>query len=365
LNDDRQTFDDELDVERAKVRDARRLLGARERDARAFVSEPTTTTSTMHTRTMMKTVAEDAVATDAAVPTDADLMVLFDKVPEMNNNVWDDVFAQHNIGGMARETHEQFQEQHRGQCAGEHVGEHFPAQPQADEFEEKFDPRAHARGVVARMGAATKPRSLRVVKPRLKIEDLPSQPVPVAKARSSQYNGVCRHAKSGRFEAHVWLRESRRQVYLGGHVEEEFAAEAFDIIVLKLARMGSRSKSGSRPLKMNFPESRYANLIGYIDSVSLDELIMEVRRHSEGFARSSSGYRGVTRHANSKFEARLGVPRSHHMYLGLFDSAEKAAVAYDNALVRVRGRKASTNFPLYNYTEAIAYYERTQRIAQR
>ena len=67
-------------------------------------------------------------------------------------------------------------------------------------------------------------------------------------------------------------------------MEEEFAAEAFDIIVLKLSRMGDRSRTGSRPLKMNFPESRYADLIDFIDSLTLDELIMEVRRHSEGFA---------------------------------------------------------------------------------
>ena len=140
---------------------------------------------------------------------------------------------------------------------------------------------------------------------------------------------MCRHAKSGRYEAHVWLRESRRQVYLGGHLEEEFAAEAFDIIVLKLARIGDRSRTGTRPLKMNFPESRYANLIGFIDSLTLDELIMEVRRHSEGFARGNSGYRGVTQHSPKKFEARLGVPpQSKHVYLGLYDSAEKLSLIH-------------------------------------
>ena len=318
-----------------------------------------TTTLKMQTRTRARTETEDAVRADAAVPSDADLMVLFDKVPELNHSVWDDVFAQHNIAGASRDAHVHFPGHHRSQNAGEHVDEHFPGHVRAGEYEEKYVPPANARGVAARLGAATKPRTPRAIKPCVKVEGLPFQPVP--KARSSQYNGVCRHAKSGRYEAHVWLRESRRQVYLGGHQDESSAAEAFDIIVLKLARMGSRSNSGVRPLKMNFPESRYASLIGFIDSVSLDELIMEVRRHSEGFARSSSGYRGVTRHANHKFEARLGVPRSHHMYLGLFDTAEKAAVAYDTALVRVRGRKASTNFPLYNYADAIAYYERTQR----
>lgn len=33
-----------------------------------------------------------------------------------------------------------------------------------------------------------------------------------------------------------------------------------------------------------------------MDSISLDELIMTVRRQSQGFSRGSSAYRGVTRH---------------------------------------------------------------------
>ena len=201
-----------------------------------------------------------------------------------------------------------------------------------------------------------RPPITRLQPPVIVSSSVPYQ-TPRGKPRSSRFNGVCRHAKSGRYEAHVWLRESRRQVYLGGHVEEEFAAEAFDIIVLKLSRMGDRSRTGSRPLKMNFPESRYADLIDFIDSLTLDELIMEVRRHSEGFARGASGYRGVTRHSESKYEARLGVPRNSHLYLGLFDSPQKAAIAYDTALVQARGRRASTNFPLHNYNNHIREYE--------
>lgn len=294
---------------------------------------------------------------EAVVPSD-DFLCLFDEstreAATLANQTthWEEVFAQHG---------------------GDVVGEHFP------HFEDlKYKPLSERTLASTSTGRVSKRRSgtrkpkaqlnrLQLPQNQLQLQPPLPPPVPVpmyrsstGKPRSSKYNGVCRHAKSGRYEAHVWLRESRRQVYLGGYLEEEFAAEAFDIIVLKLARIGSRSRTGSRPLKMNFPEGRYANLLQLIDSLTLDELIMEVRRHSEGFARGSSGYRGVTRHANSKFEARLGVPRSNHMYLGLYDSAEKAAVAYDQALVQVRGRRASTNFPLYNYDEHIRQYEMTK-----
>ena len=281
---------------------------------------------------------------EVMVPPD-DFLCLFDESAReaqllSNQTRWEDVFAQN--------------------AQNEDIGEHFPY---VEELKYKVPPSrsvaSTSKGrVTKRQSGTRKPAQKFVLPAPLPVPSIvPMYRTPCGKPRSSKYNGVCRHAKSGRYEAHVWLRESRRQVYLGGYLEEEFAAEAFDIIVLKLARIGDRSRTGSRPLKMNFPEARYANLIKLIDSLTLDELIMEVRRHSEGFARGTSGFRGVTRHANSKFEARLGVPQSSHMYLGLFDSAEKAAIAYDTALVQVRGRKASTNFPLHHYNDFIREYE--------
>ena len=315
-------------------------------------------------------------ATEGAVPND-DFLCLFDESareePAALNGAWEDVFAQHHHanapqGGVEGGFHQ----------GSEDAGEHFPQSGYVDTVQYKLPTTrpgvaSTSRGRVTKSRSGTRTSGSR--KPKPISQSLPPRPQammapipqpmspmmyrsPGGKPRSSRYNGVCRHAKSGRYEAHVWLRESRRQVYLGGHLEEEFAAEAFDIIVLKLARIGDRSRTGTRPLKMNFPESRYANLIGFIDSLTLDELIMEVRRHSEGFARGNSGYRGVTQHSPKKFEARLGVPpQSKHVYLGLYDSAEKAAVAYDTALIQARGRRASTNFPIYNYDEHIRQYE--------
>ena len=53
----------------------------------------------------------------------------------------------------------------------------------------------------------------------------------------------------GRWEAHIWVKELGRQVYLGGYEHEEHAAEAYDVAALKC--------KGFR-VKTNFDADRYA-----------------------------------------------------------------------------------------------------------
>ena len=38
---------------------------------------------------------------------------------------------------------------------------------------------------------------------------------------------------AGRWEAHIWVKENGRQMYLGGYETEETAAEAYDVAALK------------------------------------------------------------------------------------------------------------------------------------
>jgi hypothetical protein len=52
-----------------------------------------------------------------------------------------------------------------------------------------------------------------------------------------------------RWEAHLWVKELGRQVYLGGYEAEEHAAEAYDVAALKC--------KGAR-VRTNFPLSRCA-----------------------------------------------------------------------------------------------------------
>ena len=171
---------------------------------------------------------------------------------------------------------------------------------------------------------------------------------------SSRFRGVTKHKRSGRWEAHIWIRDSKKQVYLGGYSNEQHAAEAFDLVAMKCKLM----KNG-RKIKLNYPASKYQDLQGYLLSTSLEELIMAVRRQSQGFARGSSGYRGVTLHPTGRWEARIGLPGGKkHVYLGLFETEVEAARAYDVKLVELRGPSMATNFAMSNYAKSIKiFYE--------
>ena len=107
---------------------------------------------------------------------------------------------------------------------------------------------------------------------------------------------------------------------------------------------------------------RYADLMKCMDSISLEELIMAVRRQSQGFLRGTSSDRGVTHHPSGRWEARIGIPGSRHIYLGLFDNEREAARHYDRALVRLRGTAAASNFLLSDYREELAEYHQMQQV---
>ncbi|GAX86316.1 hypothetical protein CEUSTIGMA_g13728.t1 [Chlamydomonas eustigma] len=175
-------------------------------------------------------------------------------------------------------------------------------------------------------------------------------------SRSSRFRGVTKHRRSGRWEAHIWVKDIGRQVYLGGYEQEEHAAEAYDVAVLKVKGGGGRG-----PIRTNFDPGRYADLTSCMDSISLDELIMAVRRQSQGFSRGSSSFRGVTAHPSGRWESRIGIPGSKHIYLGLFPDEASAARAYDRALVRLRGTNAATNYALAEYRKELGEFHQIQQ----
>jgi len=153
--------------------------------------------------------------------------------------------------------------------------------------------------------------------------------------------GVCKNKKTDRYEAHVWYK--RKGFYLGSFQKKELAAEAVDLAHLKLGRGGHC---------LNYRQGRYQNILQDIQSLSFLELVELLRRQSCGFSRGSAKYRGVSKRAEDKWEARIGsfMGRSY-TYLGTFSTGQAAARAYDVVAVLTHGASALTNFGMQGYQE--------------
>lgn len=141
----------------------------------------------------------------------------------------------------------------------------------------------------------------------------------------SQFKGV-HPMKNGKFRATI--RIGGKSKSLGVYQNEESAAIAYDNAAKEYFGEFARLNFAENPLCQ--PVQPY------------QEPIKNQKRLQ---ARNSSGFMGVSYKGNAKkFRARLMV-KNKEIYLGHFESAELAAIAYDKAVRQYLGENAPLNFP--------------------
>ncbi|KAI7740191.1 hypothetical protein M8C21_031105 [Ambrosia artemisiifolia] len=151
-------------------------------------------------------------------------------------------------------------------------------------------------------------------------ERISKMPPCAAGKRSSIYRGVTRHRWTGRYEAHLWDKNTWNQnqnkkgkqgsilslivcihfcypmlnVSLGAYDDEEAAARAYDLAALKYWGPGTL---------INFPVTDYTRDLEEMQNLSREDYLASLRRKGSGFSRGTSKCHGVS---STRWDSPLG-----------------------------------------------------------
>lgn len=158
----------------------------------------------------------------------------------------------------------------------------------------------------------------------------------------SKYRGVTHHARTNRFESHIW--DDGKQVYLGGFYNEIQAALAYDLAATRFR---------GDDAVLNFGKDICSQEFNCRNSVTQQQVVVCLREQSKAMNKVDQSKMFST----DPWELQLShIINPSKQHIGVFGSEVEAARAYDRALIKSLGVEAAPllNFQLVDYLDMLS-----------